>query len=226
MKTLIPIFSTKLFGIPINITIDIIVQWIIIVLVSALSIYFTRSLKTLPDKRQSKIEILVDTVNNLVKENMGEEFKGFVPYIGTLMIFLLTMNLAGLFGVEPPTKDYSIALSLGLITFLVIQGTVIKKHGLLQYFLGLGKPYPVMTPLNIVERVMLPISLSLRLFGNMMAAATLVGLVYDGLGGIGILAQIGIPIPVHFYFDIFDGTVQMIIFTMLTMINIKVISEH
>lgn len=226
METLAPVFSTNLFGIPINITIDIIVQWIIIILLSIASIYYTGNLKLIPNKRQSKIEILVDTVNNLVKENMGEDYKNFVPYIGTLMIFLLTMNLSGLFGVEPPTKDYNIALSLGLITFMVIQGNIIKKHGLLEYFLGLSRPFPVMTPLNIIERVMLPISLSLRLFGNMMAASVLVGLVYDGLGKVGYIAEIGIPIPVHFYFDIFDGAVQMIIFSMLTMINIKVISEH
>lgn len=226
METAPVIISAKLLGFPVNITLDIIIQWIIMALLTLAAIYYTRNLRTIPGKRQSKIEIIVDVINNLVRENMGEEYKDFVPYIGTLAIFLLTMNLSGLFGVEPPTKDYSIALSLGLITFLVIQGNVIKKHGLLNYFLGYLKPFPVMAPLTVIERIMLPVSLSLRLFGNMLAASVLVGLVYQGLGGIGWFAQLAIPVPIHFYFDIFDGAVQMIIFTMLTMINIKVISEH
>ncbi|MDP4088876.1 MAG: F0F1 ATP synthase subunit A [Bacillota bacterium] len=220
------LFSINLFGLPVEITMDILAQWVIIAILSLFAIYSTSSLKNIPDRRQNRIEILVDTVNKLVTDNMGEEYKNFVPYIGTLMIFLLSMNLSGLFGVEPPTRDYSIALSLGLITFIVIQGHVIRKHGLLHYFLGYTNPYAVMMPLNIIERIMIPISLSLRLFGNMTAASVLVGLIYSGLGGLGLLSQLGIPIPFHFYFDIFDGTIQMIIFTMLTMINIKVISEH
>lgn len=226
METPPILFTIHLFGLAVNISMDIFIQWIIIGIVALFAVYSTRGLKTVPGRKQSKIEILVDAVNNLVKQNMGEAYKTFVPYIGTLMIFLLTMNLSGLFGVEPPTSSYSIALSLGLISFIVIQGYVIRKHGLLHYFIGFSKPYAVMLPLNVIERVMLPISLSLRLFGNMTAASILVGLIYTGLGNIGWFAKLGIPVAFHFYFDIFDGVIQMIIFTMLTMINIKIISEH
>ena len=73
---------------------------------------------------------------------------------------------------------------------------------------------------------MLPISLSLRLFGNIFAATMIMELLYEALNGISFIATIGIPIPFHLYFDIFDGTIQMIIFVMLTMINIKITSEH
>jgi F-type H+-transporting ATPase subunit a len=77
-----------------------------------------------------------------------------------------------------------------------------------------------MLPINIMERVMLPISLALRLFGNMLAATLVVELVY------GALPKIGLPIIAHAYFDLFDGTIQMLVFSMLTMIQIKLIAEE
>ena len=83
-----------------------------------------------------------------------------------------------------------------------------------------------MLPLNIIERIMLPVSLSLRLFGNILAASFIVELVYESLDKIAWIAQIGLPIPLHAYFYVFDGTIQMVIFVMLTMINIKVVAEH
>lgn len=73
---------------------------------------------------------------------------------------------------------------------------------------------------------MLPLSLSLRLFGNMLSATIIMELLYEALGHVSWIAQIGIPVPLHFYFDIFDGTIQMVIFVMLTMINIKLSVEH
>jgi F-type H+-transporting ATPase subunit a len=183
-------------------------------------------LKKIPDKKQSALEILIETINGLVKDNMGEAFKGFVPYIGTLVIYLLVMNLTPLIAVEAPTKDYSVALGMAVITFFVIQGYTIKKVGLLHYFTGFAKPFPVLLPMNVIERVMLPVSLSLRLFGNITAGTFIMGLAYTALSKLTPIAQLGIPVPLHFYFDLFDGAVQMLIFTMLTMINIKIISEH
>lgn len=83
-----------------------------------------------------------------------------------------------------------------------------------------------MLPLNIMERLMLPVSLSLRLFGNVMAATVLIELAYEALSSISFFAQLGLPIPLHAYFDIFDGVIQMVIFVMLTMLNIRTVAEH
>ena len=226
MEEYAPLFEFHLFGLALEFTVNIVIQWVIIAIVTMLAIYLTNNLKKVPGKKQSAVEAVVVTINNLVKENMGEQYKKFVPFVGTLMIYMLFMNLTGLFGIEPPTKSYGVALGLGLVTFIVIQGYTIKKIGILHYFGGYAKPFGFLTPLNLVERVMLPVSLSLRLFGNMTAASVIMGLVYKALRGLNWFAQLGIPVPLHFYFDIFDGTIQMIIFTMLTMINIKIISEH
>ncbi|MBC8062641.1 MAG: F0F1 ATP synthase subunit A [Clostridiaceae bacterium] len=226
MEEYAPLFEFHLFGYNLEFPVNIVIEWAIIAVIAIIAIYLTSNLKKVPDKRQSVAETIVVTLNNLVKEVVGEKFLNIVPYIGTVAIFLLFMNLTGLFGFEPPTKSYGVALGMALISFLVIQGYTIKKIGLIHYAIGYTKPIFVITPLNILERVIVPLSLSLRLFGNMMASVVIMGIVYEGLRSMGWGYQIGIPIFVSLYFDIFDGALQMIIFTMLTMINIKIISDH
>lgn len=218
MEELKPVFN--LFGI--GITESIIVQWVIMVLVTVVAIVFTRNLKKRPDKKQAALEIVINTINNAVKDNMGEDGLKFIPYIGTLMIFLLLMNITGLVGVSPPTENFSVAVAFALMTFLIVQGFAIKKTGLGHYLKAYTAPYGFMLPLNIIERCMLPVSLSLRLFGNMVAAGIIMNLIYEALGNFAFV----IPIPFHFYFDLFDGAIQMVIFSMLTMINIKIIADH
>jgi len=221
-----PLFHIKFFGYSIGIAHSIVVQWGIIAIVAFLCIYLTRNLKIIPDKKQNIIEIVMDSINNLVKDNMGEEYMGFVPYVGTIAIFLVFMNLTGLIGIKPPTVDYSVALALALITFIVVQWFAIKKIGLGHYFKGYTEPYAFILPINLIERVMLPVSLSFRLFGNMTAGVVIIDLAYKSLGSLNGFAQLLLPIPLHFYFDLFDGIIQMVIFVMLTMVNIKVIAEH
>ena len=136
------------------------------------------------------------------------------------------MNLTGLVGISPPTKNFSVTLTLALISFIMVQGYAIKKNGVGGYFKGYLEPVSFIVPITILERVMLPISLSLRLFGNMLAATFIIELVYESLEKVAWFAQLVIPIPLHLYFDIFDGGIQAVIFVMLTMINIKIVSEH
>jgi F-type H+-transporting ATPase subunit a len=220
------LFHVTLFGNTYGFSLNIIIQWIIIILVAAVSIFLTRGLKKIPDKKQSVAELLVEGVNSVVKANVGEEYLNLVPYVGTLVVFLLTMNLTGLIGFEPPTMDYSVALGMAVISFFVIQGYTIKKLGVGHYFLGYAKPAAFLLPMNVLERFLLPVSLSLRLFGNMTASATIMGIIYTSLAKVGWVAQLGIPVPLHVYFDLFDGGVQMVVFMMLTIINLKVIVEH
>ncbi len=226
MEKIYPLFHIKVFGYSIGIAQSIVVQWVIILLVAVLCIYFTRNLKIIPNKKQNIIEIVMDAINNLVRENMGEDYMGFVPLVATFAIFLSLMNTSGLIGVRPSTVDYSVALALALITFVVVQWFAIKKIGLGHYFKGYVEPYAFILPISLIERIMLPVSLSFRLFGNMMAGLVIIDLAYKSLAGLSIFAQLILPIPLHFYFDLFDGLIQMVIFVMLTMVNIKVIAEH
>jgi F-type H+-transporting ATPase subunit a len=226
MEEMVPIYTLNFFGVPFYITLSLLIQWIVIFIALILSVLYSSRIKRIPGKVQSVVEMLIEFLTKTVDENMGEGKRSFVPYIGSLGVYLLVLNIVGLFGIKPPTTDFSVTLGLAMTTFLVIQGYTIKKLGLWGYFKGYASPVAILLPINIMERIMLPISLSLRLFGNMFAATIIMELIYTSLHGINILATIGIPIPFHFYFDIFDGTIQMVIFVMLTMINIKIISEH
>lgn len=224
--TPIPIWSPEIFGYTVDITAGIVIEWVVILILCITAFALTRNLKLKPTKTQAAVETIYERLRDFIIGTMGEEYQSFVPYIGTLMIYLLVLNWMGVIGFRPPTSDVSITASFGLLTFLVVNINAVRKNGLLGYGKGLVHPFVVMLPLNLLERVLLPVTLALRLFGNMFAAVVLVDLVYEGLGSIATVTQIGLPIILHSYFDLFDGVLQMIVFSMLTMINIKTIAEE
>ncbi|ALB48228.2 F0F1 ATP synthase subunit A [Clostridium diolis] len=226
VEPVIPIFSPEIFGVTVDITAGIIIEWIIIAILGIGAFLLTKNLKLKPGKTQAALEKVYQAIRDFMVGTMGEEYESFLPYIGTLMIYLLILNLVGLLGFKPPTSDLSITASFAITTFLVVNLNAIRKNGILGFGKGLLHPFIPMLPLNIIERIILPMSLALRLFGNMVAAVILLELVYHGLSSISIFAQFGIPVILHAYFDLFDGLIQMIVFTMLTMINIKQIAEE
>lgn len=222
-----PIFSFNIGKIIIDIKPESIIMFVIVILIGILAWWSTRDLQHKPTgKKQVAVEYIYSFLRKVVDDNMGEKYEDIVPFIGTLGIFLLVMNLTGLIGIAPPTQNFSVTIALGAVSFFVIHAYTIKKVGIKHYFLGYGQPMLMMLPLNILEKIMLPISLAIRLFGNILAATFLVDLVYKSLSKVMWIAQIGLPVPLHAYFDIFDGLIQMVIFVMLTMINIKIILEH
>ena len=226
MEPLEPIWSFYVGPMKIDIVPEVVMQWITILIIAAVAIWSTRNMKLRPNKKQVVVESIYTTFKNVVTANMGEEFLDIIPFIGSLAVFLLFMNLIGLIGLPVPTKSFSVTVGVALITFYMVQYYTIRKYGLKSYFRGYTVPLAIITPINILERIMLPVSLALRLFGNILAATFLVELCYEALGHVGFIAQLGIPIPLHAYFDIFDGGIQTVIFIMLTMINIKMIAEH
>lgn len=226
MEEVAPLFIFNFLGYDIQITESLVVQWVIILITLILCIIYSKKVKKIPGKVQNVIEFGIDFIAKTVNENMGDGTSSFVPYIGALGIYLFVLNMIAMIGIEPPTSDFSVSLGIALTSFVVIQANTIKKRGIGGYLKGYVSPIPILLPINLMERIMLPISLTLRLFGNVFAASMIMKLVYDALLGINFVAAIGIPIPFHFYFDVFDGTIQMIIFVMLTMINIKITAEH
>ncbi len=171
-----------------------------------------------PSNFLNVVEILVEAVDNLVESNMGKNnVKRFGPYILTLAVFLAVANLLGLVGLTPPTSDYSVTLSLALITFVLTQYWAFKNGGgILGYFKGFGDPVPLLAPLNVIGELANPVSLSFRLFGNIMSGGIILTLVY---GAAGYFAPV-LAAPLHAYFDVFSGLLQTFIFIMLTMIFI------
>lgn len=227
------VFDFFLGSMHVQITQSIIVQWAVIVILAIAGILLSKNLKEVPKGKQVWAELIVEKLYGMVDENMGAKYQSFKPFIGAFFIYILALNLTGFLGFAPPTSSISTTMGLALVTFLLIQGTSIKKNGILHYFKAYTKPFAVLLPINIMDRLTVPVSLCLRLFGNMFAGTIIVELVYDALEGIshsvGLKIPIFdtfIPIPVHLYFDAFDGAIHALIFTMLTMIFIKTTSEE
>lgn len=160
-------------------------------------------------------EMAVEAVDNMVHGTMGKNDKRFRNYIATVMVFALLCNISGIFGLRPPTADYGVTLAMGLITFFMIHYNGIKANGA-THFTSLFKPI-LLSPINIIGEIAVPLSLSLRLFGNVLSGTVMMGLIY------GLLAPpitTGIPALLHVYFDIFSGCIQAYVFCMLTMVYI------
>ena len=160
-------------------------------------------------------EMIVETIDNMVNGIMGTNAKKFVNYIATLFMFVLLCNISGLFGLRPPTADYGITLPLGLITFGLIQYNSIKVNKI-EHFTGLFKPIWFLFPINLIGEFAVPLSLSLRLFGNVMSGTVLMGLIYGLLRPFAV----GWPAVLHVYFDVFSGCIQAYVICMLTMVYI------
>lgn len=168
------------------------------------------------------IEMLVDAVKGLVRTTMGAHNIGFAPYILTLVCFLGVSNLLGLIGLTPPTSDYSVTLSLALITFALTQIFKFKNaRGLGGYLKSFTEPFVLLTPINVIGEVGNVISLSFRLFGNVMSGGIIITLLYSALGYFAPF----VAGPLQIYFDVFSGLLQTFIFAMLTMIFVGGNSE-
>ncbi len=162
------------------------------------------------------IELLVETVDNLTKTNMGAKHGlKFSNYIGTLFAFVLLANISGLFGLRPPTADYGVTLGLALITFVLIHYNGFKYQKM-AHITNLFKPV-LLTPINIIGEIATPLSMSLRLFGNVVSGTVMMGLIYGLLGKVALIW----PSALHAYFDLFSGAIQTYVFSLLTMVFIS-----
>lgn len=168
-----------------------------------------------PGKFQTAIELIIEMLGNMVDGIMGKNAKRFVNYITALFIFIICSNLAGLFGLRPPTADYGVTFALGIMSFLIIHFCGIKAKGG-KHFSNMCKP-ALLTPINIIGEVATPISLSLRLFGNIMSGTVLMGLIYDLVGRFALI----FPAFLHGYLDLFSGCIQAYVFCMLTMVYVN-----
>lgn len=222
-----PVKVINLLGMNINITKPMLIQSGTTIVLALLFIWLGSNLKVIPEsKKQIISETIYGFFKGIVTDNMGEKFQHFIPIIGTIMIYILGQNLVGLVGLKPATSSFSTTLGLGLVAFTIINVNAIRTGGLKGYLKSYVKPMPFLLPITLLERVILPISLALRLFGNILAATVVMSLLYGALLSITHFTALVLPIPFHAYFDIFDGGIQAVIFTFLTMIQIKLMQEE
>ena len=166
-----------------------------------------------PKGLQNVAEIIVDMLDNMVKGSMGKNAGKFANYIGSIFIFILISNISGVFGLRPPTADYGVTFPLGVMSFLIIQYNNIK-HNKLGAAKALLDPIPLFLPVNLIGEIAVPISLSLRLFGNVLSGTVMMSLVYSLIP---VFCRFGFPAVLHIYFDLFAGAIQTYVFCMLTM---------
>lgn len=185
-------------------------------------------------KRQHLAEWAVEKVDALVNENMGEYFKGYSPFIISILALSAFSSLLSLLGLFPPTSDINIVAGWAILVFILI--TYYKlKCGPMYYIKGFLEPVPILAPINFISEFATPVSMSFRHYGNVLSGTVVSTLVAAALGGLstmllgslpGFLAdiplfQIGLPAVLSVYFDLFSGCLQAFIFAMLTMLNIS-----
>ena len=216
-----------------NITESQINSFAVILSVFWLCIYLTRGLKTRPDKkRQIVAEWIVEKVEGLVKNNMGEYFKYFPPFVAAIMALSAFSSLLSLAGLFPPTSDLNVVGGWAILVFILI--TYYKlKCGPWQYAKSFASPV-ALTPLNVISEIATPISMAFRHYGNVLSGSVVSVLIGTALQGLssklfswlpGVLSgvpvlRIGLPAVLSIYFDIFSGCLQAFIFAMLTMLYV------
>ena len=173
--------------------------------------------------------MLVEWIDGMVKEIVSEDYVDKMgPFIGTLAVYILLSNYIGLLGFENPTLNYSVTLAITLVAWIIFQLTDIKYLGMKQYLHTYIEPVFAFLPANIFSALAPLISMSMRLFGNILSGAIIMGLLYSAtsllndklfpfLNGLNIIGPIFGSV-LHLYFDLFAGFLQMYLFIMLTMV--------
>jgi len=195
----------------------VVYTWLVIALLLVLSKLATSAIKLVPGGMQNFMEVVVDGVENMVVETMGEHGRSFVPLIATLAIFILVSNLIGLIpGFFPPTANINTTAACAVIVFLSTHVVGIKHHGFhyLKHFLGpIWWLAPIMFFIEVIGHLSRPVSLTLRLFGN-MNGHELVLMIFFGL------APFLVPLPMMLM-GVLVSFIQAFVFMLLAMIYIQ-----
>ncbi|HEX9080529.1 MAG TPA: F0F1 ATP synthase subunit A [Desulfuromonadaceae bacterium] len=191
--------------------------WLVIVLLLVLSVLATKSLKSIPGGMQNFMEVVIGGIENMIVETMGEHGRPFFPLIATLALFILVSNLIGLVpGFFPPTANINTTAACAVIVFFSTHVVGIKHHGIhyLKHFMGpILWLAPIMFFIEVIGHLSRPVSLTLRLFGN-MNGHELVLMIFFGL------APFLVPLPMMLM-GVLVSFIQAFVFMLLAMIYIQ-----
>ena len=207
-------------GTPIYLTETIRNTWLVMAALIVLAVIVkikVKSFKENPTGFQNVIETAVEFIANFTKNTVGEKLAFLDSWFFTVFFFILASNLSGLVGLRPPTGDIATTVPLALSTFLIIHVVGIKfQKG--EYFKAYLKPFFLFLPMNIIGEVSKPLSLSFRLFGNILGGIIVMEVMYSMLP---FFLRFLIPDVGHIYFDIFSGAIQTYVFTILSLTFIQ-----
>lgn len=157
---------------------------------------------------------IVDLINSFVKDNIGIRWKSYAPWFLTLVVFIFFANTSAVYLLDNPTGYLVITFTLSMCSFFVIQASNFASNGVKGYFKSYLDPTPVMLPMNIISEVSLPISLCLRLFGNVLSGAAISILIKGAFGWGSIIVM---PV-INLLFDIAFSVIQVAVFVILSII--------
>ncbi len=203
-------------------------QIILAVILSILGIWLGSNLKKVPKGKQVIAEAIVGWVYNFATNYLGKDNgRKFAPYFGSLIVWLIFANSTGLIGLRPITADLNVTAALALLSFLLIQGAAIKKFGIKGRLDELGDPFYAIMPMTLISEFVLPMTLALRLFGNIFGGMVVVELWLKFMEFLSF-KFVSIPIlrgltviPLNLFFDMFEPVVQAYIFVVLTAASLE-----
>lgn len=199
----------------IGISESVVVTWIIMAVFLLAAILLTRNLQVEhPGKRQLLLEHAVTWIQGVGEGIVGEEGKRYASYLNAVLIYLGIANLIGILGFKPPTKDMNVTAALALMSIVLIEYAGIRQKGMKSWLKSFAEPIALVAPINVLEVFIKPLSLCMRLFGNVLGAFVIMKLIEAVL-------PVGLPVIFSAYFDLFDGLIQAYVFVFLTGLFIK-----
>lgn len=219
------VFTVQIGDFSIPVTETVITTWVVMAILIVGSILLTRKMREVPTGSQVFVETFVGLLNSFFKDQIGHHWKVFAPFLGTIGLFLGIANMIAFispipgFGFEPPftfkppTRDINVTAALSVMIICTVLFSSIAFKGFKGWLKSFLKPAPFMLPFNILEYAIKPLSLCLRLFGNILGAFIIMEI-------IGILIPLFLPPIFGMYFDFFDGLVQAVVFVFLSTLYI------
>ena len=203
-------------GVEIWLTETMIVTWAIMLLLLAFAVVVRVKLSSFseqPAKFQNVVETIVEMLDKFVASMAGPKLSFLGNWFFMVFAFVMLSNFSGAFGVRPPTADWTMTFALAIVTFVLIQVMGLRYQGW-GYIKTFFVPHPLFFPLNLIGELARPISLSFRLFGNVLAGLILLAMVYNVAP---IWLRFALPAALHGYFDIIIGFLQAYIFCTLSL---------
>ena len=208
------VFTIPLFGC-IDVMESVVVTWIIMAIMMIASLILVHGLKVRNiSKKQAALESGMSFIYDFFEGLLGKEGKAYIPYLITVVIYIGIANMIGLLGFKSPTKDLNVTVSLAVMSIVLVEVAGIRKKGVRGWIKSFAEPIAIIAPINVLELFIRPLSLCMRLFGNVLGAIVVMALIKH-------LLPLIVPLPFSFYFDIFDGVIQAYVFVFLTSLYIK-----
>lgn len=192
-----------------------VVTWIIMAVLVAASMLLTRNLKVYgPGRRQLLLEAAVSKIYDFFDGILGREGRRYIPYLMSVAIYIGAANLIGIFGFKAPTKALNVTAGLAVMSIILIEYAGLRQKGAKGWLHSFAEPVAVVAPINVLELFIRPLSLCMRLFGNVLGAFVIMELIK-------LVIPVGAPALLSLYFDLFDGLIQTYVFVFLTALFVR-----